>query len=281
MSKKSELTKDASQIRAALLLSLRVAEVLITACLLGLLLYLLGKSIWDLLELLIIPAFLAVIALKFSQAEREAKDKIAKDGQQEAVLQAYFDQMTELSLEKGLSTSRPHATPEENDVRHIARARTLTVVRRLNGEQKGLLVRFLYQSKLIQKGKQSIDLSGADLSQADLSGSELEGNRDRTFTGYLTLSGAQLFGVNLTDADLSEAKLSEANLVMADLTRANLTDAQLMFADLRSAILTGADLSGANLLGANLSGATGLSQKQLSQTASIKDAVMPDGTKVE
>ena len=103
MSKKSEQAKGVSSTRPVILLTLRAIEILIIAFLLGILPYLLGKSIWDLFELLIIPTVLAVIAFLFSQAERKTERQIADDGQQEGAFQAYLGQMTELLLEKGLS----------------------------------------------------------------------------------------------------------------------------------------------------------------------------------
>ena len=72
-----------------------------------------GKTVWDWLSLLIVPLALAVVALFFNQAttraEREIAQKryeqdqqIAFDKQREDLLQAYFDRMSDLLLEKGL-----------------------------------------------------------------------------------------------------------------------------------------------------------------------------------
>ena len=256
-------------------------EILIIVILIGFLPYIFGKTIWDLLELLVIPIVLAVIAFLFNRSERKAGDRIANEGQQESALQAYLDQMTELLLEYNLCNLSSDSRETNDTVRNIARARTLTVLRRLNGERKGLIIRFLYQSNLIQKGRPHIDLSGADLSNADLSGTDLGENRDRTFMSYLTLSEDHLAGVNLTNANLTEAKLSEANLVMANLTQANMTAANLIFADMRCTTLTGACIQDANLMGSNLSSATGLTQNQLQKASSIKGVILPDGSKVE
>ena len=48
--------------------------------------------------------------------------------------------MTELLLDKKLRES------EVDEVRAVARARTFTVLRRLDGERKGALIRFLIRS---------------------------------------------------------------------------------------------------------------------------------------
>src|SRR6185436_681231 len=60
------------------------------------------KTLWDWMELLIIPLILAVGAFFLNRSERKTEREIAKDRQQEQALQSYFDQMTELLLEKDL-----------------------------------------------------------------------------------------------------------------------------------------------------------------------------------
>jgi len=69
--------------------------------------------------------------------------------------------------------------------------------------------------------------------------------------------------VNLSGADLSYANLSSVSLLNADLTETNLTRANLR----------NADLSGANLTKAKVT------RKQLKNSKSIKDTIMPDGKK--
>lgn len=113
------------------------------------------------------------------------------------------------------------------------------------------------------------DLSGADLFKADLSGADLF---------KADLSGAGLCGADLSEADLSEANLSGANLGQAYYVEGNLRErTDLSGADLLSkAVLS----SGANLSRANLRGAK-VTPEQLAQADSLKDAIMPDGTKHE
>jgi len=122
---------------------------------------------------------------------------------------------------------------EEDKGRTLARARTLTVLTRLEkGERKGSVVRFLFESGLINKDHVVLDLRGADLSGADLN------------------------GANLEDANLFLADLSWANLIRADLNGATLSGADLSGADLSVAHMKGADLSMAILSGADLEDAT-------------------------
>ena len=205
------------------------------------------KTLWDWMQLLVVPALLAGFAAWFTlQRERLARD-IEESRTREERLQTYFDRMTELMLDKALSSSVPGAK-----VRDIARARTLTVLRSLDGERKGDLPRFLREADLITATNSIIMLDGADLVRADLSGADLsEANLSEANLVEADLSGADLNGANL-----SEAKLIHANLSQADLIGADLSEADLSGADLSRAALAEADLSEANLSGANLSGAS-------------------------
>ena len=115
--------------------------------------------------------------------------------------------MTELLLKEGLRTSK-----SEDEVRSIARTRTLSTLRTLDGTRKGLLLRFLEESGLI-KEKHIVDLANADLSGANLSGVDLR--------------GVYLIKADLRKADLSGANLRDTNLSKANLSGANLTDAQV------------------------------------------------------
>jgi uncharacterized protein YjbI with pentapeptide repeats len=214
-----------------------------------------GKTLWEWLELLVIPAVLAVGAILFNRAERRSElhiaeearktdREIASDRSQDAALQAYLDKMTDLLLEKGLRKSG-----KESEVTAVARARTLTTLRTLDGTRKGSLLRFLYESDLITRERPIIDLTGAILDGAHLPLAILP---KADLSGAL-LNGADLYGADLSEADLSEADLSEAFLFDADLSDAEIYGADLSLADLSEAILSGADLSEADLRRADLS----------------------------
>lgn len=82
-----------------------------------------------------------------------------------------------------------------------------------------------------------------------------------------SMSRAVLYHVAWPYADLSGTRLRSANL-----TYANLRDANLQNADLSSALLNHADFTNANLLNALVT------DEQLSKTASICNAILPDGT---
>jgi len=246
-----------------------------------------GKTLWDLLQLLIIPAALtmggAFISLTISKNEREAtnqRDKtereIAEDNQREVSLQSYIDKMSELLLEKELRSSKP-----TDEIQKIARVRTLTILSRLDPERKKNLLQFLYEERLIDGsypivdlkgsnlrsinlshmelvgvGLRSVDLHGARLLLADLHGSDLSNaNLHKTAAIQVLLNDATLCGANLSEAILLDANLRGANLRGANLGSANLRGADLRGVDLDNAHLGGADMHGVNLRDANLSGA--------------------------
>jgi uncharacterized protein YjbI with pentapeptide repeats len=226
-----------------------------------------NRTLWDWMELLIIPAVLAGGGIWFNRQQRqhelridaqqrEREQDIAKQRAQDEALQAYLDQMSQLLTDQGLR-SKTHWLDE---ARITARARSLAALRRLDGEHRKSVLQFLSEAQLINRRERTlvegetqelgpariVGLSGVDLRSADLR--------------YINLSDVALNGALLDNADLREAELMDidlggANLSGADLSDADLRDAHLENADLRKAKLNGVDLGGADLSGADLSNA--------------------------
>jgi hypothetical protein len=194
-----------------------------------------ARTLWDWLELLIVPVVLAVGAYLFNRAERRNEQAIAHDRFSENTLQTYLTQMSELLLDKDMMLTE--GSPE---VRTVARMRTLTALRQLDAPRKAVVLTFLWDARLIRRSLERaapplIDLRGADLRNSGLRG--------------MNLRSASLRRVDLSRSDLSEADLSEA-----DLSDADMDGVDLRGADLRGADLSGTDLSGADLRGADLRG---------------------------
>ena len=209
-----------------------------------------AKTLWDWLQLLaalLVPVVVGFAGLTFTRRQSQTERKIADDRQREAALQTYFDRVSQLLLDEGT-----RGLTHESYVQAVARARTVTTIRRLDGERNGLLLRFLRESHLMDLHGAPIDLSGADLTGAQLDNTDLSGIN---LNGAI-LSGADLRNANLSGTTLNEADLSGATLSGANLTTANLVEAILIGADLRTAYLREANASGANLREANMSGAT-------------------------
>jgi uncharacterized protein YjbI with pentapeptide repeats len=200
----------------------------------------LNKSLWDWLQLLIVPLVLAVVALVFqlantrterqiTQQRYEQDQQIALDKQHEDLLQAYLDRISELLLKESLRTS-----PSE-EVRNVARVRTINVLMQLNARRIGFVFAFLQEAGLMSTRSNS---SVVSLKDADLRAVKW---------GQANLSGANLRFANLSYANLISANLSYANLISANLSYANLSYADLTYADLTYANLSGANFEGARV----------------------------------
>jgi uncharacterized protein YjbI with pentapeptide repeats len=185
-----------------------------------------------------------------SPAATEADRKIAEQRALDAVLETYINRMEELLLDKNLQKLRPEA-----GLRKIARRRTLTVLRQLDGEHNQKVFQFLQDAELLHgQPIPIVDLAGANLRRAQLNGADLhEADLDGDNLVAANLEGANLQGANLEGANLEGANLQRANLVEANLQGANLFKADLQDADLRGANLQGALLVVTNLQGVNLS----------------------------
>jgi uncharacterized protein YjbI with pentapeptide repeats len=268
-----------------------------------------GRTLWNWLDLLIVPAVLALggylfalsenrrtqetanqqreLDRKLAQQRAETDRKIADDRQQDTTLQAYLDGMAQLLIDK----EQPlHRAQQGDSLSSVARARTLTVLPRLDGDRKARVVQFLYESGLIAGAHPILDLSGADLFEADLRGADLrKANLSEANLRKANLAGADLAGADLRKKDrhwsqadlsnLSQADLRGANLGWADLNGANLSEAYLGRANLSEARLSEATLSGAILGEADLSGAKGVTERKLEESHVILErATMPDGS---
>jgi uncharacterized protein YjbI with pentapeptide repeats len=186
-----------------------------------------------------------------------------------AALQTYFEQMTQLVLERGLASS-----DADSEVQRLARSRTLAIVANSDAEGNRSVTRFLTELDLVKATDPVRLLSQSHLEGADLGGAFLPAADLNTSTfDDANLSGAMLVSANLGGAILSDADLSSANLAYANLTSAELVGADLSGANLDRAILDNADLSGADLTDA------AVTEEQLDACESLEDATMPDGTK--
>lgn len=222
-----------------------------------------SKTLWDWMELLIIPAVLAGGAIFLNRSERNTEREIATDRQQEAALQTYFDRMSELLLKEKLRTTK------KAEVRDVARTRTLSIMRVMDTKRKVLIVQFLQEANLITDEKslfKNANMQKMDLQYLSLQGANLEG----VLLGNSNLKSANLYKANMERANLYETNLADAlldstnfarahfyhaNLALASLFKANLERADLMYSNLKGTHLKGAYLNGANLAGADLQGA--------------------------
>ena len=191
-----------------------------------------AKTLWDILDLLIIPVVLAFGVFYLNKEQSRKERLIASNQEEESLLQNYIDAMSALILEKHLLQTNEKCA-KERDLRNIARSRTLTVLRGLvtpnqdeNNRRRASLIIFLYESELIIGKKPIISLLKANLNKAyfrkqDLKNANLQG----VSLEKADLRGADLQNANLEGAYLCEAKLQGANFKNAKLNKANLKGA--------------------------------------------------------
>ena len=260
-----------------------------------------AKTLWDWLQLLIISAVITIGGYWFSAQQNQANLQIADNQQQATILSTYIGDMSNLLFNNkvNLQDSKPG-----DEIRVVARAKTLLALRSLEPAHKGNLVQFLYEANLISKKRPIIDLGLADLHSIDLSKEQLDGielkgaNLSGAHLENTSLNGADLSGADLSGADLSDAKLDcvltkmsiltkkgvvtkksiittmdctnlvEAKLVYANLSYTNLSHAILMHTNFENATMSYTILNSAKLDYADLSDAY-LSNANLSNSSMI------------
>jgi uncharacterized protein YjbI with pentapeptide repeats len=238
-----------------------------------------AKTVWDWLQLLVIPLCLAVAAYALNvaqtdraqrSAERRAKidqqlaaeqraadRQLAAEQHRDDVLEAYLEQMSKLILDRNLNQSRPGA-----EVREVAQTLTVNVLESLDvhvlgsldvdGRRKGVVLHFLAEAGLIESGDpivllQDANLHGVELHghlvRADLSNADLH---DADFSGArlasLTMTSATLRGANFTHAKLTHAQLAATDLTHANFATARIEDSVFVWACLSATRFSRASL---------------------------------------
>lgn len=215
------------------------------------------KTLWDWVQFatsIALPAVLATLTFQQDQSadqRRVQEQGIALSNQRHEVMTDYLDQMTELILKEKLGQSSSN-----EQVRSIARARTLNTLRQLDddGERRGQLLKFLYETDLIgqcETNQLTLKSTCQGIPILDLKDAKLDG---MTFTPPVPLQGIELAGVSLANANLPNINLTRADMKQADLEKANLAGAILTDAQMENATLTGINLSDAILTRAVLPG---------------------------
>ena len=233
-----------------------------------------SKSLWDWLQLLIVPLALALAAFALNAAqdsrEREREDHraareqaSADDRTREDALRSYLQQMSNLITDHDLRSRSAALDRRPTDAQALARTSTLTVLRRLDGERRGLVVQFLYEASLITASRHWESSRGPRCArqrhQRCWRPVPVESLLPR-----VRLDGADLRGAVLHDqvfvSEFGRCRTCGSGpvgtIVAADLSGADLRDADLTGADARGVNFDGADLRGARFGLTTLAGAT-------------------------
>jgi Pentapeptide repeats (8 copies) len=199
------------------------------------------KTLWDWLDLLVVPLALAAVAFALNLAQSNRDHRREDQRAREDALATYLQQMSNLLLE------HKQFTPREERALLIVRELTLSVLPRLDGRRKGIVAQFLAESGLIKDEPAGTLLN---LSGADLRGAVLHGNYNHT-----VFESADLRGADFRNANLVGAVFAHADLRQAVFDGADLEDASLSGDDLRGARFTKALVYRGHFAGACLSGA--------------------------
>ena len=190
------------------------------------------KKLWDWMNLLIVPLFLALGVWFLDGSRKRSERRIQLDQQYQKTLNDYLSFMTELLLKNKLL---------EKDcmpvTRSIARTQTLFALRALDGNRKAKLLQFLYESGLILNNP-IIQLTGADFRSANLENA--------------VLRGAEIRGAYFQGADFRKANLDEGDFRGCDFSGADLDGASMLRASLKQANFSGVKLANVALSGTTL-----------------------------
>lgn len=229
-----------------------------------------ARTLWDWMELILIPLVLAVTIFLLNRSSRISEQRIETEHQREEALRAYLDQVAELLLRMDTDNSNNAA------IAGVIRAHTLAVLKRLDGIRKSIILQFLYEAGLISGDNPVLNLERADLTGVIIEASSLHeinlrgANLDKAKLQWSRIYGGSLSSTSLRRTDLRSSVLSksvleyvlldDSNLYMANLSETRLGKAQfrnayLAMANLENAIIPRACFNGATLRKANLRGA--------------------------
>ena len=202
----------------------------------------------------------AIVGLYFTRQTLLTTRELEAVRARDAALRACLEQLGRVLTDDKWCTG----TQAGDTLRYLARAEALSVMGSLDGPRKRILVRFLYESRLLNVNNPMVDLSGADLREADLNRSNLP----RSSLCGVRLRGANLSRATLSGSDLSGSDLrdsSNGKLVRTNLTRANLLRTNLSNTDLR---------------GVDLRRAKNLTQEQIEQALGDERTQLPIGLRL-
>ena len=180
-----------------------------------------GKTLWDVLELIIVPVILAGGAWWLNRRDNRRNELVTAENTYDRIFEHYIDNISDLMLENNLVLARNWQQPSEKDAVQVpfpktsvevARIQTITALRSLDTKRRNMILQFIRDAKfsdfLLSGGNfKDIDLSRADLNSFNLSQSDFS---------RANLKNASIIKVNFRDANLSDVSFEEAKLYFTD-----------------------------------------------------------------
>jgi hypothetical protein len=224
-----------------------------------------GKTLWDLLALLVVPLALAGMGFWFSSSQRSrqiAGDSRLRQTSNAATATQQTVNVAATGTREAENTAAAEIRQAEQAAVAAARATEVSLVEMDRAQEAALQVYFDRMSDLLIKEMLRTSEEGAEVRDVARTRTLTVLRRldpERKGALLLFLYGSKLVVgkgiINLSGADLRQANLREANLIGADLSAVKLREADLSGANLRGITLFRADLREANFHNANLGGA--------------------------
>lgn len=211
------------------------------------------RKLWDWLDLLIVPLSLIFLGWIYQAYEKSKTERKEKENQQNEILDSYFRTISELINKWNLLDKT-----QNNESRIIARTRTIVAVENLEGERKGQILQFLFESNLIDDEK--LNILGANFREVQASGIVL---RNTTIKGVhfcdsnfknTFLDGSSFISCNFSNTNFNGASMENTNLGYSDLSYCKLTNIDLTRVNFEGANLNYADLSNSKITQSQLNG---------------------------
>jgi uncharacterized protein YjbI with pentapeptide repeats len=243
-----------------------------------------AKTLWDWLQLLVVPLVLAVAAfgLNAAQADRDRQSEqgraehelqVARDEGRERSLHSYIARMSELILDRRLRIGSPVSPAHRTNAQMLARTLTLVELHQMDGRRKAVILQFLWEMALIRQKSLWVRRAGSrwwqytgqltypivNLAGADLRGLRMEGVQlspaNATLAEAIEDRGGvhqTRVGVDLRGTELEGASFRDTNLANAAFDEANVRDVDFGGAYMVATVFGQSCLNGTSFRGAHL-----------------------------
>lgn len=206
-----------------------------------------AKTLWEWLQLLIVPLVLAVAAfgLNAAQANRDRQSeqsraerelRVARDEARDRSLHSYIARMSELILDRRLRVGAAVRPAHRTNAQMLARTLTLVELHQMDGRRKAVILQFLWEMALIRQKSRWVRRAGSPQWE---------------YTGQLTYPIVNLAGADLRSLRMEEMQLSPVNASQAYV----IGDRRGMHQTRIGVDLRGTELEGASFRGTNLANA--------------------------
>lgn len=182
------------------------------------------KLLWDWLDLLFVPFAVVIGAWYLQRSQRNTEKLIEEEHEQRATFENYLEWMTSVILDGKILDASNSAIVSE-----LARIRTLTALRSLDGGRKADVLQFLRDAGLIEKDNSILSLNSADFRYALLDSA--------------ILSDVKVHAANFQGASFKDANLARSDFTGCDFSHANFEDAEVIAVNFFQASLKEAKIS--------------------------------------